>query len=407
MTSEAGATKVDCCVVGAGPGGVVLSLLLARKGVRVLLLEAHEDLDRDFRGDTVHPSTLEMLDGIGLAEGLLAMEHVKGHEFALTTSKERIRIADFRSQNTRFPYIAFLPQARFLDYLVGEARKCPSFEIRMGARAHALVIEDDAVRGVRCKDGSGEFEVAAALTVGADGRGSRICRLAGFEPVKNAPPMDVLWFVLPRRAEEKADEMLGLYVGVGSFCVVFGRPGSWQVGYVILKGNARQLREQGLEKLRQSTAEMVPALADRMGTIQDWSQCHFLNVESSRLERWYRPGLLLIGDAAHVMSPVGGVGINYAIQDAVATANLLGSKLGGGTVAADDLAVVQRRRELPTRFIQGFQATIQKLIVRRALSAEKPFTMPLPARVITSLPLLRNIPGRVVGWGLRPERVED
>ena len=168
-------------------------------------------------------------------------------------------------------------------------------------------------------------------------------------------------------------------VGVGSFCVVFGRPGSWQVGYVILKGNARQLREQGLEKLRQSTAEMVPALADRMGTIQDWSQCHFLNVESSRLERWYRPGLLLIGDAAHVMSPVGGVGINYAIQDAVATANLLGSKLGGGTVAADDLAVVQRRRELPTRFIQGFQATIQKLIVRRALSAEKPFTMPLPA----------------------------
>ena len=304
-------------MVGAGPAGAILSLLLARRGVPTVLLEAQHDFDRDFRGDTVHPSTLEMLDGIGLADGLLESDHIKGHEFALNAEGRRIVIADFRRLGTRFPYIAFLPQVEFLNYVVAEAR---TRVLRAAARRPGQGADSRGGRGAwrALRGRRREPRLHANLTVAADGRASRLRKLAGIEPMRTAPPMDVMWFILPRKPEDRDDEIIGLYVGRGGrFVVVFGRPDGWQVGYVVLKGSARDLREAGLDALRESLATTVPALADRAAALSEWTQCHFLNVESSRVPRWHQPGLLLVGDAAHVMSPVGGVGINYAVQDAV------------------------------------------------------------------------------------------
>ena len=394
---------VDCCIVGGGSAGVVLSLLLPRKGVRVVLLEAQDDFDRDFRGDTVHPSTLEMLDGIGLADKVLAIDHVKMSQMSLVTGDGAIALADFSKTGLRYPYIAVLPQDELLDLLVSEAKQYPSFEVRMGTRANELIEEDGRVHGVRLVDGS---EIRATLTVGTDGRGSRISRLAGFEAVKNAPPMDVMWFRLPRRAGESAREMTGFRVGSGHVIVVFGRKHDWQLGYIITKGTVREVRDAGLDALRQSVATLVPELADRVDTLKEWTDVHFLSVESSRLPKWYKPGLLVLGDAAHVMSPAGGVGINYAIQDAVAAANLLWRPLSEGTLSIEHLEAVQRRREPPTRFIQRVQAIVQKQLIRRALE-EKEFTLPWPAKLVSKIPFLRSMLAKTIGMGPRPEFVED
>jgi 2-polyprenyl-6-methoxyphenol hydroxylase-like FAD-dependent oxidoreductase len=393
----------DCCVVGGGPAGVVLGLLLARKSVRVVLLEAHEDFDRDFRGDTVHPSTLEMLDRIDLAEKVLAIDHVKMSQMSLVTGNGAVTLADFSRSGLRFPYIAVLPQDELLELLVSEAKRYPTFEVRMGARASDLIEQAGRVRGVRLSDGS---EIRATLTVGADGRGSRVSRLAGFEPVKNAPPMDVMWFRLPRHQDESALEMTGFRVGAGHVIVVFGRKHEWQLGYIITKGTVRQVRDAGLDAFRQSVATLVPELADRVDTVTQWSDVHFLSVESSRLPRWYKPGLLVLGDAAHVMSPAGGVGINYAIQDAVAAANLLWRPLKDGTLSTADLEAVQRRREPPTRFIQRVQSILQRQFIRRALDDEE-FTLSWQARLAAKIPLLRRMAAKIIGMGPRPEFVED
>jgi 2-polyprenyl-6-methoxyphenol hydroxylase-like FAD-dependent oxidoreductase len=397
--------QTGCCIVGGGPAGVVLSLLLARRGVSTSLLEAKDDFDRAFRGDTVHPSTLEMLHDLRLAEPLLTRAHGTLRRMTLHSGKTAAVLADFSRLRSRFPFIAMIPQAEFLDFIAGEAQKHACFELRMAARVTDLIIEDDQVRGVRYRDGQGDGELRASLTIAADGRASRLRRLAGFTPKKNAAAMDVMWLVLPRRDNEPATGMTGFRVGRGRLVVVLVRADQWQLGYVILKGDKHGVREAGLDALRTEVAALVPELADRVDTIRDWNDVHFLSVESSRVPTWHRPGLLVIGDAAHVMSPVGGVGINYAIQDAVAAANLLADPLLDGNVSDAHLRAVQRRREFPTRFIQGFQSVVQRLLVDRALD-DRPFRLPLPARILSSLPLFRNIPARLVGWGLRPERVQ-
>jgi 2-polyprenyl-6-methoxyphenol hydroxylase-like FAD-dependent oxidoreductase len=403
------APEVDqtvCCVVGGGPAGVMLALLLARREVPVVLLEAHKDFDRDFRGDTIHPSTLEVLDQLGLADRLLAIPHGKVEGLHVVTPEADFSMVDFHGLRTRFPYIAMLPQAQLLDFLAGEAERYPEFRRVMGANVQRLVEEDGVVRGVRYRGADGGWhEVRAALTVGADGRFSKLRSLSGFEPIKTAPPMDVVWFRLSKQPGDPKDTGT-FYIHGGHFTVVLDRGESWQLGYVILKGSYTQLRDAGIEALRSSVAELVPWMAGRVGELTDWKHVAVLSVESSRLPCWHRPGLLLIGDAAHVMSPVGGVGINYAVQDAVEAANLLAEPLKRGELTERDLAAVQARRETPTRAIQALQRFLQRKLAAPALQAGRPFRVPLALRILRRLPVLRNLPARMIGYGIRRVRVE-
>lgn len=398
-------SQTTCCVVGGGPAGVVLSLLLARQGIGVTLLEAHKDFDRDFRGDTVHPSTLEILDQLGLADRVLQIPHGEVRHLTIATPEATYRIARLDGLRTRFPFVAMLPQAKLLDLLAGECRKYPSFRLVLGANVQRLVEEGGAVRGVRYRgEDSAWHEVRAVLTVAADGRFSKVRGLAGLEPVKTAPPMDVVWFRLPRRADDAAESGT-FYIHGGHFAIVLDRGDEWQVAYVIFKGSFHQLREAGLEPLRRSLAELMPWLKDRVGQLQDWKQVTVLSVESSLLPCWHRPGLLLIGDAAHVMSPVGGVGINAAVQDAVEAANLLSRPLKARSVSDEDLAAVQRVREGPVRTVQKMQRFLQERVAAPALQGGKPFRPPLVMRLMALVPFLRNLPGRMIAFGPRRVRV--
>src|ERR1043165_2529263 len=328
--------ETTCCIVGGGPGGVMLALVLARAGVPVILLEAHEDFDRDFRGDTVHPSVLEILDELGLAERLLELRHSEIQTFNFMTPDGPVTMADLRHLKTKFPFIALIPQVHFLEFITAEAKQYPNFQLTMGARVEELIEEEGRVRGVRYREKDGWHEVRAHLTVAADGRGSRLRHLAGLEPVKTSPPMGVLWFRLPRK-ETDGEGVLARFTR-GHLIVMLDRLDEWQMGYVIFKGSYQQVRGAGLEELKKSLVEGVPELADRIELLKDWKQFAILSVESNRLLKWYLPGLLLIGDAAHVMSPVGGVGINYAIQDGVVAANVLAEPLKTGALNESDLA---------------------------------------------------------------------
>jgi 2-polyprenyl-6-methoxyphenol hydroxylase-like FAD-dependent oxidoreductase len=414
MTPNAGSASDDvrdvqqtaCCIVGGGPAGAMLALLLARKGIAVTLLEAHKDFDRDFRGDTIHPSILEILDQLGLAETLLRLPHGEVRSLQIVSSRGATRIADFSRLKTRFPYIMMLPQVRFLEFITREAARYPSFRLELGANVQRLLQEDGVTHGVRYRGGDDAWhEVHAVLTVAADGRFSKVRTLAGLEPVKTSPPMDVVWFKLPRKPEDPHDAVQAV-VGGGHLVVLLDRGDEWQVGYVILKGTYHQLHAGGVQALRSGLVERVPWLTDRVEGLQDWRQVAVLSVESSRLARWYQPGLLLIGDAAHVMSPVGGVGINYAIQDAVEAANVLSSPLRNGHVSVSDLAAVQKRRERPTRVIQAFQAFIQKRVIATALDETAPFRLPLILRLLLRFPYLRDLPSRLIAFGPRRVRVE-
>lgn len=409
-SGERPVSRTTCCVVGGGPGGAVLALLLARKGVAVTLLEAHPDFDREFRGDTLHPSVMEIMDQLGLAERLLKLRHSKVRNFTLQTAGGPFTPVDFSRLRTKYPYITVMPQKDFLEFITEETARYPNFRLVMGARVRELVEEAGVVRGVRYEGEDGTHEVRAVLTVGADGRGSRVRKLAGFEPVKTSPPMDVLWFKLPR--EEGDPEGIVGRIGRGRIGVMLDRRDYWQSGYVIPKGTFPELRHKGIETLRREYAGLIPEFAGRVDHLEDWRQVSLLSVESSRCERWYRPGLLLIGDAAHVMSPVGGVGINYAIQDAVVAGNLLTEPLTESrrrlvNLPARRLAAVQRRRELPVRAIQAAQALVQRRVLAPSLGSDTPFTPPLPLRLALRLPVVRGIPARVVGFGFWPVRVRD
>ena len=394
--------KTSCCIAGGGPGGAVLALLLARRGVPVTLLEMHKDFDREFRGDTVHPSVMEILDQIGLAGKLLEIPHTKVTGPTLQFANGPFRPFDLGRLKTRFPYILMVPQVRFLEFITREAAKYPQFRLVMQANAHQLVEENGVVCGVRYLASDGLHEVRASLTVGADGRFSQLRRLAGFEPIKTSPPMDVLWFRLPKLPGEP-EVVGGAFGGIGRgrILILLERTDHWQAGLVFPKGEYQELREKGVESVRQTITEIEPRYARHAESLVDWQQLTLLSVESSRCPLWHKPGLLLIGDAAHVMSPVGGVGINYAIQDAALASNVLTKPLLAGRVSDSDLAEVQRQREWPTRAIQAMQSFMQRNLVASALRAQQAINVPWQLKLFVRIPILRDLPSKLMAFGVR------
>jgi 2-polyprenyl-6-methoxyphenol hydroxylase-like FAD-dependent oxidoreductase len=399
-----GFSRATCCVIGCGPAGAMLGLMLARWGVDVLVLEKHADFLRDFRGDTIHPSTMEIMEELGLAEGLLDLEHTKAPRLEARLPGGTVTLADFRRLKTRYPYITFMPQWDFLDYVTGEAKRYPNFRLEMNAEAKDLILDDGMVRGVRYESPEGPRETRALLTVAADGRASPFREQAGLKMVRTSPPIDVLWFRLSRREGDPRDTFG--YAGGGRFMVVINRGEYWQIAYVIRKGDYQRVRESGLEAFRKSIGDTIPDLADRTGELQDWDAVKLLSVQADRLRRWHRPGLLCIGDAAHAMSPVGGVGINLAIADAVAAANILAGPLRAGRLHSGDLAAVQLRRELPTRAIQAFQSIAQRRVVSSILGPEGAPSLPAPARALLGLRAVRDLPARIIAFGIWPEHVK-
>ncbi len=401
------AQETTCCVVGGGPGGMMLALLLARRGIDVTLLEAHKDFDREFRGDTIHPSILEILDQIGLAEPLHQLRHNKIYGPTFQVAGSSFSPVDFRRLKTRFPYIMLVPQTKFLEFLAAEAKKYPNFHLRMVANVGQLIEGQNGVQGVRYQGTDGWHEVRALLTVGADGRFSKVRQLAGIVPVKTSPPMDILWFQLPHLPEDAhSDRVMGGFGG-GRMLAVFDRIDYWQIGYVFPKGHYQEVRAAGMEAFRKSIVEIEPSFARHVESLSDWHQCSLLSVESSRCPVWYKPGLLLIGDAAHVMSPVGGVGINYAVQDAVVAVNVLSRPLRNGQIAVQDLADVQSQREWPTRVIQAVQSTMQTRVIAGALQVQGTFRIPWFVRLFFRIPILRNIPARILAFGVRKVRLQE
>jgi 2-polyprenyl-6-methoxyphenol hydroxylase-like FAD-dependent oxidoreductase len=380
----------------------MLSLLLARWGVRVTLLEAHRDFDREFRGNTINSSVLEILARLGLARGALGLGHAKIRRFILQAGGRREAFADFSRLRTPYPYVLMLPQARLLEFVVNEAMRYPNFRLVMGARVKELVVEGDTVRGVRYRGEDGAREVRAQLTVGTDGRFSRLRRLTGADATTGSSPMDVFWFNLPRDERDPENAGAVFRFGRGSLLVLMDHSDYWQIGYIIPKGYYPRLKEEGVSALRDSVAALAPELADRVAELRDWGQGSLLSVESDLLRRWYRPGLLFLGDAAHVVSPVGGVGINLAIQDAVVAANVLAGPLGKGKVRVRHLRAVQRRREWAVRLIQGAQELAQRHVVADALHADEQFELSRLLRLLLRTPILRDLPARLIAYGAWP-----
>ena len=410
QTQTAKDEATGCCIVGGGPAGAMLTLLLARRGVRVTLLEMHHDFDREFRGDTVHPSTIEILDQLGLAERVHELRNSKVSAPTLLTTRGPFTPFDLSRLKTRYPYILMVHQKDLLGLLTQEAARYPGFRLLMGANVTDLIREDGMVRGVRYQTDDGVHELRALLTVGADGRFSRVRHLAGIEPVRTSPPMDVLWFRLPHLPQD-IDAPGGAFGGFarGHILGAFDRKDYWQAAFVIVKGSYQSLRAEGIEGLRRHIVEIDPRLAKHVESLTDWRQVSLLSVESSRCPRWYARGLLLIGDAAHAMSPLGGVGINYAVQDAVVAANLLTKPLLDGRVPTDQLRAVQRKREWPVRIIQGFQAQLQKRVIATALRAQEQPGLRIPwfIRAFTRIPFLRDVAPRIMAMGVVRVRVED
>lgn len=401
------AQVTTCCIVGGGPGGMMLAVLLARAGVRVTLLEAHKDFDREFRGDTLHPSILEILDQMGLAERLHQLPHNKIYGPTFQSAGMSFSPIDFRRLKTKFPYIMLIPQTKFLEFMAAEGRKYPNFRLRMVANVGKLIENNGEVGGVRYQSTDGWHEVRAPLTIGADGRFSKVRALAGFEPIKTSPPMDILWFQLPHLpGDEHSDRVMGGF-GNGRLLAVFDRIDYWQIGYVFPKGQYQQLRAAGMEAFRKSIADIEPSFTEHVEFLQEWNQCSLLSVESSRCPVWYKPGLLLIGDAAHVMSPVGGVGINYAVQDAVVAANVLTKPLKTGRLQVENLAEVQRQREWPTKVMQKIQSVMQTRMIASALQTQGTLRIPWIVRFLFKIPILRDVPARVLGFGIRRVRLQE
>ncbi|HSN04177.1 MAG TPA: FAD-dependent oxidoreductase [Nitrospira sp.] len=399
----AGRISVRCCIAGGGPAGMMLGLLLARAGIDVLVLEKHADFLRDFRGDTIHPSTLEVMHELGLLEQLLALPHQKAPGINAQFGDLALTVADFSTLPTRCGFIAFMPQWEFLNFLAGQGSRYATFRLLMRAEVTDLVQEAGTIVGLRAATPDGALEVQADLMVGADGRHSIVRAKAGLSVEEFGAPMDVLWFRLSRRAGDP-ESPVGRF-DRGRIFIMLNRGDYWQCGFVIPKGSRPQLEAQGLQAFRESVGRLAPFIGDRVGELQSWEPVKLLTVQVDRLRDWCRPGLLCIGDAAHAMSPIGGVGINLAIQDAVAAANLLADPLRRGAVTLKDLRLVQDRRAWPTHMTQRMQLFLQDRVIKSLLAGEGPLVPPWPLRLIARFPFLRRIPARLVGMGFRPEHV--
>ena len=391
-----------CCIVGGGPAGMMLGLLLARAGVEVVVLEKHADFLRDFRGDTIHPSTLELMHELGILEDFLKRPHQEVRELGGQIGQDFVTLADFSHLPTHCKFIAFMPQWEFLDFINEHGARYPTFKVKTRAEVVDLLEEDGRIVGVKATTPDGPIEIRADLVVGADGRHSIVRERAGLEIQNLGAPMDVLWFRLSRRPHDSG-QTLGRIVN-GKIMVMLNREDYYQCGFVIRKGGIEQVKQRGLESFRREIVSMAPFLSDRVGELKGWEDIKLLTVAVDRLRKWYRPGLLCIGDAAHAMSPIGGVGINLAIQDAVAAANILAERLARGTATTVDLQRVQLRREFPTRLTQGMQVFMQNQVIERVLGGSE-IKLPWPLKLFNRWPFLRRIPARVIGIGFRAEHV--
>ena len=401
-----------CCIAGGGPAGMMLGLLLARAGVDVLVLEKHGDFLRDFRGDTVHPSTLDVMADLGLRDVFLARPHDKVRTLRANMSGRPVTVADFSRLSPTHAFVALMPQWEFLDFLCDEAERHPNFRLLRNAEATGLVEVDGRVAGVRFRHDQAEHAVAADLVVAADGRHSVLRAAAGLAVRDIGAPIDVLWMRLPKQPGD--ENQTGGYVDAGHFMATIDRGSYWQCAYVIAKGGIAALQARGIEAFRADVARAAPVLAERVDQLADWRDVKLLSVTVDRLDRWWKPGLLCIGDAAHAMSPIGGVGINLAVQDAVAAGNLLRDALADRSVGAEALtpllARVQRRRSFPARITQAVQVAIQNRLLTPVLQRDAhgptaPLGVPWPLRLMQRLPWLQALPAYAVGIGARPERV--
>jgi 2-polyprenyl-6-methoxyphenol hydroxylase-like FAD-dependent oxidoreductase len=398
--------KARCCVVGGGPAGMMLGYLLGRAGIDTIVLEKHADFFRDFRGDTVHPSTLQVMDELGLIDGFLKLPHQQLQKMDGQFGGTSIRISDLSRLNAKYPFIAFMPQWDFLNFLREHGKRFASLNVMMNAEATDLVWSGDTVAGVKADTPEGPVEIRAELTVACDGRHSILREKAKLEVEEIGAPMDVLWF----RAGKGRDESERVFARVetGKMMVTFDRGDYWQCAYVIAKNQYDAVKARGLDALRDEIIRMAPVLKSGISDVKTWDDVKLLTVAINRLKRWTRPGLLCIGDAAHAMSPVGGVGVNLAVQDAVATANFLAAKLARGRPSEDELDAVRKRREFPVRMTQAMQVVVQNNIIGVALKpGDTPLKPPLPVRIINAVPWLQGITARFIGLGVRPEHVRS
>jgi 2-polyprenyl-6-methoxyphenol hydroxylase-like FAD-dependent oxidoreductase len=394
----------QCCIAGGGPAGMMLGFLLARAGVRVVVLEKHADFFRDFRGDTVHPSTLELMVELGLIDEFLNLPHRKLETVTGQVGAEHLQLGDFRHLPTHCKFVALMPQWDFLNFLAEKGKRYKTFDLRMQAEATELIEENGRIVGLSAKTPNGALTIRADLTVGCDGRHSTVREKAGLKSDDYGAPMDVMWFRLPRKESDITDAFG--HIEAGRLMVMLDRGDYWQCAYVIPKGGIERVKSEGLDKFRGRVVEMSPFLSDRVGELKSWDDVKLLSVTVDRLRKWWRPGLICIGDAAHAMSPIGGVGINMAVQDAVAAANRLAGPLRAGRVTDDDLEAIQQRRTLPVRFTQGLQLAIQRRIISRVLESQQRPKPPQVFKLFNVFPVLRRIPARLIGVGIRPEHIQ-
>jgi 2-polyprenyl-6-methoxyphenol hydroxylase-like FAD-dependent oxidoreductase len=400
-----GPTATTCAIAGCGPAGAVLGFLLARAGIDVVVLEKHGDFLRDFRGDTIHPSTLELLDELGLADEFLTLPHSKVSSVRLQTTAGQALSVSLERLPSKFRFIAFMPQWDFLEFMTRHAGRFPSFNLIRNAEVIDLIEKEGRVSGVRYRDATGDHELAATLTVGADGRSAVTRDAARLPRLETSPPIDVFWFRLARRRDE-FEAVFGR-VGPGLLLVMLDRNDYWQVAFVIAKGKGDEIRARGLDAFRKDVVRVAPELADRVDQLSSWDDVKLLTVRVDRLTQWHKPGYLAIGDAAHAMSPVGGVGINVAIHDAVAAANVLWRPLLSGRVSDGDLAEVQRRRERAVKVIQAFQSFVQTRFLKPALMAQQTPSIPWLVRFALRIPVLRDIPPRMIALGIDRPHIES